>query len=128
MVVGIEGILGIVATSSFVGGLVGVHLAHRFTLWRDRRKEYNDAVIPLKHLIEMASNPPFRPLQKSDISPIKHKVPDRLYGKLIPLHERYIALHNKSYVQEDDSPFTTYKRHPDMDKLLRRMDKLLKVK
>ncbi|EGR9044515.1 hypothetical protein LG819_004731 [Vibrio parahaemolyticus] len=125
-----DGILEIVATSSFVGMLVGGLITHNLTLGRDKRKEYNDAVRPLKaHISEARRSSLKNPLTLDMIVAVEHFVSPKLYDRLMSLFKDYQLNLNIATSSNDwGVPVMTEEGTVAVSKTLDEMDKLLKVK
>ncbi|EIL2907562.1 hypothetical protein LLT35_001050 [Vibrio alginolyticus] len=125
-----DGLLEIVATSSFVGMLVGGVITHRLTLGRDKRKEYNDAIRPLKSKVSKALRSPATVfLTRAMIDDVEHYVSPRVYLKLIELCDVYLERLDETLTV--DSSGLTYMSEQDaveVRAILTKMGKLLKVK
>ncbi len=124
-------VVGLVTTSGFVGMLIGGLITHRLTLWRDRRKEYNEVVRPLKDRIDRAKEHCKTQVSlEGDIKKARHYISSRT---LRLLKEKY-AEYNRLF---DEAPRTSVfdnefeiddTRKASIEKVLEDMDKLLKVK
>ncbi|MBE4463935.1 hypothetical protein HJ014_04320 [Vibrio parahaemolyticus] len=126
-----DGFLEAFATGGFVVMLIGGLLAHRLTLGRDKRKEYNEVVIPLKDKITIAQKhcKTQVPLE-GDIKKVEYHVNKRT---LRSLNEKY-AEYNRLF---DEAPRTgVFDNEFEVDdarkkaivKVLKDMDRLLKLK
>ncbi|EIL2907559.1 hypothetical protein [Vibrio parahaemolyticus] len=124
-------VLGLIATSGFVGMLIGGLITHRLTLWRDKRKEYNEVVRPLKDKIYTAKGYCNLPVSlESDIKTARHYIKS---GTLRSLKEKY-AEYNRLFAE---APMRgTWQSNIEIDdarkaaivKVLEDMDRLLKLK
>lgn len=124
-------VLGLVTTSSFVGMLVGGLIGHRLALGRDKRKEYNEAVIVLKDRIDTAKEHCKTQVSlEGDIKKARHYISSRT---LRLLREKY-AEYNRLFAE---APIRgTWQNDIEIDdarqvaivKVLEDMDKLLKLK
>ncbi|HHY0418763.1 TPA: hypothetical protein ACVU4V_000405 [Vibrio parahaemolyticus] len=124
-------VLGLVTTSGFVGMLIGGLITHRLTLWRDKRKEYNEVVRPLKDKIDTAKS-----YSKSYVSLDSEIKTARYYIKsrtLRSLKEKY-AEYSRLFAEAPKR--STWHGDIEVDaarqaaivKVLEDMDKLLKLK
>ncbi|MCQ9040255.1 hypothetical protein H2C98_02035 [Vibrio parahaemolyticus] len=125
-----DGILEIVATSSFVGMLVGGLITHNLTLGRDKRKEYNDAIRPLKSLVSQASRSPLKgSLTRESIDAVEHYVSPRVYVKLVEaLNEYREKMAETTQTDGWGVPYMDEQDKVEVRAILTKMDKLLKVK
>ncbi|HAS6597583.1 TPA: hypothetical protein GRR74_16485 [Vibrio parahaemolyticus] len=124
-------VLGLVTTSGFVGMLIGGLITHRFTLWRDKRKEYNEVVIVLKDRIDVAKERCKTQVSlEGDIKKARHYISSRTLRLLKEKYAEYDRLFDEAprrgfYENEfevDDA------RQAAIVKVLEDMDKLLKLK
>lgn len=124
-------VLGLVTTSGFVGMLIGGLITHRLTLWRDKRKEYNEVVRPLKDRIDVAKERCKTQVSlESDIKKARHYISSRTLRLLKEKYAEYDRLFDEaprrgSYDNEFDIDDT---RKAAIVKVLEDMDKLLKLK
>ncbi|MCQ9067306.1 hypothetical protein [Vibrio alginolyticus] len=124
-------VLGLVTTSSFVGMLVGGLIGHRLALGRDKRKEYNEVVRPLKDRIDTAKEHCKTQVSlEGDIKKARHYISSRT---LRLLREKY-AEYNRLFAE---APIrSTWQNDIEIDdarqaaivKVLEDMDTLLKLK
>ncbi|ELA8374155.1 hypothetical protein Q2Y24_000249 [Vibrio alginolyticus] len=126
-----SGVVGLVTTSGFVGMLIGGLITHRFTLWRDKRKEYNEVVIVLKDRIDVAKERCKTQVSlEGDIKKARHYISSRTLRLLKEKYAEYDRLFDEAprrgfYDNEfevDDA------RQAAIVKVLEDMDKLLKLK
>ncbi|HHI5024091.1 TPA: hypothetical protein ACP5VK_003158 [Vibrio parahaemolyticus] len=124
-------VVGLVTTSSFVGMLVGGLIGHRLTLWRDKRKEYNEVVIILKDKIDTAKGYSNSPVSlDSEIKTARHYIKSRTLRSLKEKYAEYNRLFAEAPkrstwygdIEIDDA------RKEAIVKVLEDMDKLLKLK
>ncbi|HCG5924745.1 TPA: hypothetical protein NJ084_004642 [Vibrio parahaemolyticus] len=113
-----------------LGVLVGTLLGHRFTLHRERRKEYNEVIIPLKKAIRKKAND----LNSSSIDPslvsaTQFKISDSLYHRIDNEFQKYGQLMREA-MHTDEWGISHLKDDfvPQLIKILNKMDSLLKVK
>ncbi|HAV1324440.1 TPA: hypothetical protein L3N00_000780 [Vibrio parahaemolyticus] len=124
-------VLGLVTTSSFVGMLVGGLIGHRLALGRDKRKEYNEVVRPLKDRIDVAKERCKTQVSlESDIKKARHYISSRTLRLLKEKYAEYDRLFDEaprrgSYDNEFDIDDT---RKAAIVKVLEDMDRLLKLK
>lgn len=125
-----DGILEIVATSSFVGMLVGGLITHNLALGREKRKEYNDAIRPLKaHISEARRSSLKNPLTLDMIVAVEHFVSPKLYDRLMPLFKDYqLNLNIATSSNGWGVPVMTDEGTVAVSKTLDEMDEMLKVK
>lgn len=124
-------VVGLVTTSGFVGMLIGGLITHRLTLWRDRRKEYNEVVRPLKDRIDRAKEHCKTQVSlEGDIKKARHYISSRTLRLLKEKYAEYNRLFDEAPrlsswqndVEIDDT------RKASIEKVLKDMDKLLKLK
>ncbi|ARP00811.1 hypothetical protein K08M3_39670 [Vibrio alginolyticus] len=124
-------VLGLVTTSGFVGMLIGGLITHRLTLWRDKRKEYNEVVRPLKDKIYSAKDYCTLPVSlESDLKAARHYISSRTLRLLKEKYAEYDRLFDEAPrlsswqndIEIDDA------RQAAIVKVLEDMDKLLKLK
>ncbi|WP_274057887.1 hypothetical protein [Vibrio parahaemolyticus] len=123
-------VLGLVTTSSFVGMLVGGLIGHRLALGRDKRKEYNDAIRPLKSLVSKTSRSPLKgSLTRESIDAVEHYVSPRVYVKLVEaLNEYREKMAETTQTDGWGVPYMDEEDKVEVRAILTKMDKLLKVK
>ncbi|MCG6465414.1 hypothetical protein K6U37_24535 [Vibrio parahaemolyticus] len=119
------------ATSSFFSMCVGGILGHRFSLWRDRRKEHNEAVIPFKDaLYDAGKECRIQQSFEEEIKEVRHHIPKRTLREL----EKCYATYRRLYAEARRADFwdtvieLEAERADAIKKTLQDMDKLLKLK
>ncbi|HBH7886617.1 TPA: hypothetical protein KDX55_000569 [Vibrio parahaemolyticus] len=122
-------VVGLVTTSSFVGMLVGGLITHRLTLWRDKRKEYNTAVEPVKTNVEKAIRNVMRVHLDTEACYALRSVLSRgQYEKLIELVTLYEKAFCADWPEYGEKRLTPKERHEAILKPLKEIDALLKLK
>lgn len=121
----------LVATSSFFSMCVGGVLGHRFSLWRDRRKEHNEAVIPFKDaLYDAEKECRIQQSFEEEIKEVRHHISKRTLRELEKCYETYRRLYAEARRTDfwDTVIELEAEREDAIKKTLRDMDKLLKLK
>ncbi|MDW1738879.1 MULTISPECIES: hypothetical protein [unclassified Vibrio] len=116
-------------SSGLIGVLVGGLLSHRFNLWRDTRKEYNNVVIPVKHNISKALHKPHNVyLDINAIHGLQCIISNRQYEKVSTQVEVYKSIINAKWDYRDEKEFNVEQNTSDIINTLKSIDSLLKVK
>lgn len=110
--------------------LVGGLITHRLALGRDKRKEYNDAIRPLKSLVSKTSRSPIMgALTRESIDAVEHYVSPRVYAKLVErLNEYREKTAETTQMDGWGVPYMDEEDKVEVRAILTKMNKLLKVK
>ncbi|AVF61974.1 TPA: hypothetical protein ACPJ2P_000776 [Vibrio alginolyticus] len=123
-------VLGLMATSGFLGMLVGGLLTHRFSLARDRRKERIEALTVFwNHLLRFERSESVSYLHLEPyVAHAEHYLPRRTVKSLERHVAEYNALHNEAPQSEVRNIRLPYddKRKAAIRAVLKRMIKTLK--
>ncbi|WP_336938254.1 hypothetical protein [Vibrio cholerae] len=112
------------------GVLIGALLGHRLALGRDKRKEYNEVVVPLKSAIQKEANNP-RPfiIDSTLVNAVQFKIPPSHYRKLTNEYQKYTGTMTKAIYSNDwGEPQLNHQLVPQIVQSLNNMDSLLKVR
>ncbi|WP_160289837.1 hypothetical protein [Vibrio campbellii] len=112
------------------GVLTGALLGHRFSLSRDKRKEYNEVVVPLKSAIRKKANDPSScSLDPALVSAVQFKISDSDYQKLTNEYRKYGEIMREAISPDDwGVPQLKVELVPQIVESLNKMDSLLKVR
>jgi hypothetical protein len=91
--------------SGVIGVLIGALLGHMLALGRDKRKEYNLAIRPLKqkilkHVDSLKEGKTNQYISDDDISEIRCWLPEKLYGLIKLAHKNYCSLFQKYEIND----------------------------
>lgn len=92
-------------------GLIGVFIGHRFSLGRDKRREYSQAILPIrKRIIEqletLGSGHFDAGIQNADIVDIKASLATAKAKKVAVIYEKYAQYRSKSGSHDKYHNFT----------------------
>ncbi|HCG6770824.1 TPA: hypothetical protein NJ252_004483 [Vibrio parahaemolyticus] len=123
---------------AIVSCLIGVLIGHRFQLGRDKRKEYNDAVLPLKQRIQDHSDELsetsfiFSPLKKEEIKKVRFFLKSSKYQELVGSHAKYnqklSVLGKLTQISERNKRYYSQTERDELISALHKMDELLPLK
>ncbi|HGV9306071.1 TPA: hypothetical protein ACNOH7_001976 [Vibrio fluvialis] len=120
--------MALVATTGFLGVLVGGLITHRFSLGRERRKEHNEQMLPLKKHVSACIDNPYDKLEKEDISPIRHLVSAKQYDSIMAIYEEYSAEYYACFTGEGIAPYQRFEKTPALVASLHKLFNALPLK
>ena len=118
----------------FLTLLIGMLIGNILAIGRDKRKEYNEVVIPLKnkilkHIDSFDSKPDCDGLNKCDIETIRLCVAESLYRKIIKEHNEYTELMRQSITSDNwGVPYLIEEGNINILKKLNNINSMLKVR
>ncbi|HCZ9602881.1 TPA: hypothetical protein O4H83_001140 [Vibrio cholerae] len=112
------------------GVLTGALLGHRFALSRDKRKEHNEVVVPLKRAIQESVNKPSSyGVDAALVHAVQFKISDTRYHKLTKEYGKYSELMREAIYPDDwGVPQLKNEFVPKIVDSLNKMDSLLTVR
>tara|TARA_R110001606_G_scaffold109051_2_gene234537 strand:- start:190 stop:567 length:378 start_codon:yes stop_codon:yes gene_type:complete len=119
---------------AIVSCLVGVIIGHRLSLGRDRRKEHNEVIRPIKqqlleHLGYLSEGSAYLMLNEKDINSLYGVISKREYGKILLVFSEYKEVIEKNILYDSYGQIECSKT--GYDKIIRsaeNLNKILKVK
>lgn len=121
-------VMALVATTGFLGVLVGGLITHRFSLGREKRKEHNELMLPLKKRVSASIDNPYDKIEKEDISPIRHLVSPKQYDSIMAIYEAYTAEYYTCFTGEGIAPYQRFEKTPALVAALRKLFEVLPLK
>lgn len=117
-----------------VSCLIGVLIGHRLALGRDRRKEYNEIVTPVKlklldHLDHLNDSSLRFMLSQTDIKPLRSVLKDRRYKKVNNAFCAYKSALS-AHISTDDygQPICSIEGYEEISRFAIELNDLLKIK
>ncbi|RZG16805.1 hypothetical protein EXT47_05620 [Pseudoalteromonas sp. CO342X] len=125
-----KGLLQNPILTGMFGVAVGALLGHNFALGRDKRKEYNEVVVPLKSAIrEKVNDPSSCGLDYALVSALQFKISDSHYQKLTNEYRKYGEVMREAIYSDDlGVPQLKGELVPQIVESLNKMDSLLKIR
>lgn len=119
--------------AGLLGMLIGGFIGHRLSLGRDRRKEHNAAVLPLKQkvleYIDLLKKSEHLPFVEKEIKVLRGIVSERKYDEVKRLYNEFISLIIR-HGEINEIGYVVYSKKADIEisNKLRKIEKILSLK